>query len=205
MVRRRDEAQPARITGECRVPAAGPDRGDRTPEHVVVLGVPAGDQGVGARCGQHGEETGVVLDRDARGGRDSAPRAVPLEHGLVTPEPPDVGLLRRTGAVRHRSQRLHLVVVTNPVRGVERGRFLGAELVRALQGPRHDGAGPGRLRRQEPGRSPDPDPRFRGRLDDGRSRVAAVVDPEGQDAGGRLLSGVDAVVLGGAVGDCGQG
>src|SRR6266545_7924292 len=42
MVWRRDEAQPARIVRERWVSAAGPDRGDRTPEHVVILGLPAG-------------------------------------------------------------------------------------------------------------------------------------------------------------------
>src|SRR5258708_3268920 len=88
-----DRGPQARIPGGRGATAAGPNRGDRPPEQILVFAVPACDQSVRAGRREHREEARRVDTRQALSEGDPTPGSVPLEHRLITPETADVLLL----------------------------------------------------------------------------------------------------------------
>ncbi len=161
-VRGHQERRPGRVGlgAGVAVGVGGPDSSDRPPEVVGVLGVPAGDLGVGLGDVEQGEQAGVLdqAEPPVRGHLLGDP--VPVPHGerraeSVIPELGDLRLLVRPGRAAHAAQILDLVEGGRVLGAVQSGRRRGAELrtggqgewrhVRPLRGQRGQVGGRGRL------------------------------------------------------------
>lgn len=155
-----DERHPRGIAlrGVVAVQVAIADRGDRSPEAVVVLGVEHRDQRVVDSLRDGGVQAGVAGEVAAGSVRDRAydPGVDRRFDGF--PEARDPGLFGAAPRAVLRAERLDLVVVARPLRARQRRRRSGAKLVGTRHQPgfalrpvdadrqrgRHVDAGPGR-------------------------------------------------------------
>ena len=148
---RRKQRQPVRIGDGCvvavRIP--GPDRGDRAPERVRILGVEAGDQPVSGDDRRHRHEPRGIGDAQRVIVDEPAERGMCLLDRGLTPEASRQRLFGGAGRARPGADLLHLVVARAQRRlesgGGPTGRnWLGVE----AEGPhvRHVGADRRRLR-----------------------------------------------------------
>ena len=122
--------------GVVAVGVAGSDGGDRPPQRVGVLGVEAGDEGVGVGHRPHRVEPGRVDDVELVVEHEPAERAAGLLHGCFTPEPCGQRLLGGARGARGGADLLDLVVVVGPAPAVERWRPVRSELVGGAQAER---------------------------------------------------------------------
>src|SRR5262249_40099433 len=115
-----------------------PDGGDRPPERVVALPVPAGDEAIHHRGVQHRLQKGSFVEAVAEVTGHDVPNAAPATRGWLSPEVGVRGLVlcaHRAGAASHR---LHLVELPGVVLTRQRMRRLDEELVAAVEYPRGD-------------------------------------------------------------------
>ncbi len=164
------------------------DRHDRSPEPVVVLGVPARDPGVRADDVAHGEHAGGVHGVHPTRRGDVLERLVVLVDRLRVPEPRDRGLLRGPDAARRRAVGLRLVELLRPSGARQRWGRGRPELrrTREREGP-HRGD-PGRLRRlQRRRRRERPGTRGQRRRDVG-DRLVAIARAEREEVARRCIT-----------------
>ena len=105
------------------------DRRDRTPEPVVVLGLPRRDIAVRHRQIEQPEQPRVLPQIETPLDRDGASETIPRQRRALDPEQPDLGLVRRPRA------RCSDVVAPNPLDLVVIGRVPAAAEVIRRSGP----------------------------------------------------------------------
>ena len=143
MVRGREKRNPARVGrgGGIPVRVGQPDRRDRTPGAVGVLGIPGRDGGVRERDIQLGQQSRTRCAAETLGcghpGRDLVPMARRrVAAGTVSPEQRNLGLVSTALAGGGRAQPLHLVELRR-VRGAgDVGGTVRAKLIPAAPGRR---------------------------------------------------------------------
>src|SRR5215472_301346 len=198
VVRRNDKPDPVRIRLQFRIVASDANGGYWPPEGVGELRIPASDECIGRRSGEHREQSRGVESRKALAAGNVAPGVVPLLHRMnadAPDEPCKVGLFLRPDTAHLAAVILCFLVVPHPDIAVQIGRRGWAELRRTIHGPGRDVANPGRCRRQVPRRRSLPNAGSRLGWLPGCSGVPAVIGSQVQNAGRGLLAGGDAVEL----------
>src|SRR5262249_5534798 len=115
-----------------------PDGGDRPPERVVALPVPAGDEAIDHRGVQHRQQEGSFVEVVVELSGDDVPNAAPAARGWLSPEVGERGPVRCAHGAGGASHRLHFVELPGVVLTRQRMRRLAEELVAAVEYPGGD-------------------------------------------------------------------
>ena len=201
----RQQCRPRRVGdgGVVAVGVTGSDGGDRPPQRVGVLGVEAGDEGVGVGHRPHRVEPCRVDDVELVVEHEPAERATGLLNGCFTPEPCGQRLLGGPRGARGGADLFDLVVVVCPAPAVERWRPARSELVGGAQAERIHQPEVRTDRRRRCRRQPHPrDGWVRRRVGD--RGAEAVIGPQVDQAPGDGVTDGDAIGLGLAVRNGGQ-
>ena len=122
------------LGGRIVIGIAVPDRRDRAPELIVILGIEDGDERVGDRCGDQRHEPCAVDELHLLRSNQLANDGVIADRARDEPELPVLGLARRPLFARLAAQGFDLVVVSRPFRAGQRDRRLRSKLGRARHG-----------------------------------------------------------------------